>query len=737
MIGQQRAVRKGGRRGPSIEKLLEKIRSYNPACGEALLRKAFDFASSAHAGQTRLTGHPYITHSFEVALILAELELDDASICCGLLHDTVEDTSVTLEDLRREFGEDMARLVEGVTSLRHLHFHSRREHQAENLRRMLLAMAKDLRVILVKLADRLHNLRTLHPHPPEKQQEVVEETIQIFAPIAHRLGIWRLKWDLEDLSLRYLDPEAYRQIKRRIARSRQERERTISTAIEQLRARLEARGIEAEIRGRPKHFYSIYQKMRSQGVDFGQILDLEAIRVLANTIPDCYAILGEVHNLWLPLPDMFSDHIAKPKPNLYRSLHTKVIGPRGSPMEVQIRTWEMHREAEYGVAAHWRYKEGLPGQPEDGDFGFERKLSWLRQLIELQSDVSDPGQWLNTIKLDLFKDQVFVFTPRGDVIDLPVGSTPIDFAYRIHTDIGHHCTGARVNGKLVPLNYAFRNGDVCEILTSKSSRGPSSDWLAFAATSPAKSRIRQWFRRVNREENIQLGRRRLEEECHRAGLGAKEVLGEESLASLAQRMNYASAEDLLAAVGYHEIAAETVINRLAEGAPKKKAPPPGETARGAHSQTALQLGISATGAEDMLLRRSRCCAPLPGDDIIGYVTRGKGIAVHRADCPNISLLRSEPGRLLNLEWTRSPDRFYPTPIVIEAIDRVGLLQDLLSIVSADNVNISTARATTKKGKDTAQIYLVLDVTDAAQLNAIVAQLARHADVLSTHRVQAG
>jgi GTP pyrophosphokinase len=725
MIGEERTARRISRRSPRFEELLEKVKSYNPAADEALLRRAFDFASRAHEGQTRLTGHPYITHSFAVALILADLELDDASICCGLLHDTVEDTAVTLEDLRREFGENMARLVEGVTSLRRLHFHSRQEHQAENLRRMLLAMARDLRVILVKLADRLHNLRTLHPHTPEKRQEVVEETIQIFAPIAHRLGIWKLKWELEDLSLRYMDPEAYRYIRRRIARSREERERIITAPIGQLRERLQARGIEAEIRGRPKHFYSIYQKMRSQGVDFSQILDLDAIRVLANTVPDCYAILGEVHSVWLPLPDMFSDYIAKPKPNLYHSLHTKVIGPHGGPMEVQIRTWEMHREAEYGVAAHWRYKEG-----GDADFSFDRKLSWLRQVIELQSDVSDPSQWLDALKLDLFKDQVFVFTPKGDVIDLPVGSTPVDFAYRIHTDLGHHCTGARVNGKLAPLNYTFRNGDVCEILTSKSSHGPSTDWLTFIVTSQAKSKIRQWFRRMNREENVQLGRHRLEEECRRAGLNAKEILSEESLAPLAQRMNYASVEDMLAAVGYHELTAETVLNRLGEGGAKKKEP-----ARPAHSQTALQLGITATGAEDMLLRRSRCCSPLPGDEILGYVTRGKGIAVHRADCPNIALLRAEPGRMLNLDWARSPQLLYPTRIAIEAMDRVGLLQDLLTIVSASNVNISSAKATTKKRKNTAQIDLVLDVTDAGQLNTIVAQLSRHADVLSIHRVQ--
>ncbi|MFB3880195.1 MAG: bifunctional (p)ppGpp synthetase/guanosine-3',5'-bis(diphosphate) 3'-pyrophosphohydrolase [Armatimonadota bacterium] len=713
-----------------IEELLERAASYNPEVNRDLLVAAYEFASGAHRGQKRLTGEDYVTHPLEVAKLLTELEMDDASLAAALLHDVVEDTGRQLAEVRTRFGEEIALLVDGVTKLRRIQFDTGRSRQAENLRRMLLAMARDLRVILIKLADRLHNMRTLRGLPPARRKEVAQETLQILAPIAHRLGVWRFKWELEDLSLRYLDPPRYHEISQAVARTRDERLAAIEQAISQLGSRLREMGIEAHIEGRPKHFYSIYQKMQTQAVDFHQIHDLEAIRVIVNTETECYTVLGVVHSLWLPLPDMFTDYIAKPKPNMYQSLHTKVVGPGGGPMEIQIRTWAMHRRAEYGVAAHWRYKEG-----RGGDLQADAKLSWLRQLLDLQSDLRDPQEWLESLKLDLFKDQVFVFTPKGDVIDLPAGSTPIDFAYRIHTEVGHHCVGARVNGRMVALNYVFRNGDVVEILTSSRPEAkPSLDWLSFAASSPARSKIKAWYRRAQRDESIVRGKERLQEECARLGVDPETTLAEKALRALAPRLSYLSVDDVYAAVGYGDLAAETVIRRLRGEPPKtqkRKRPAKGE-------QGSLRVGISAGGVTDVLFRLSRCCAPVPGDPIVGFITRGRGVTVHRATCPNVAYYsRRESDRLVPLEWTMGPDVYFPVTIEVDALDRVGLASDVTSIVSGQGTNILEAKVSTGGKPRMARMSLRIEVKSLAHMQDIMNRISALSDVLRVDRARRG
>lgn len=711
----------------SLAALLARAASYDPEVDQALLTRAYEFAAAAHAGQKRLTGDDYITHPLAVAGLLTELELDQVSLAAALLHDVVEDTPRAAEELQASFGPEIASLVDGVTKLSQIQFDTGKQQQAENLRRMLLAMAKDLRVILIKLADRLHNMRTLEPLPATRRRAVAEETLQIFAPIAHRLGIWRYKWELEDLALRHLQPGKHEEIAAAVARTREERLGVIQQAISQLRPRLEALGIQAEIEGRPKHFYSIFQKMQKQAVDFDQILDLEAIRVVVHTEPECYTALGVVHSLWLPLPNMFTDYIAKPKPNLYQSLHTKVIGPHGGPMEVQIRTWVMHRRAEYGVAAHWRYKEGT-----SGDLEAEAKLSWLRQLLDLSGDLRDPQEWLESLKLDLFKDQVFVFTPKGDVIDLPAGSTPVDFAYRIHTQVGHTCVGAKVNGRLVPLSYVFDNGDVAEIITSSRPGRPSLDWLNFAVTSQARSRIKAWYRREQRDESIVRGRRKLEEECERMGASPAEALAESALEDLAPRLNFLSAEDLYAAVGYGDLSAETVVRRL-RGEPTRARP---RKRPSRQDQGALQLAITAGGVKDVLFRLSRCCAPVPGDPIVGFITRGRGVTVHRADCPNAGYYaRREPARMVPLEWALGPEVSFRVLVQVDALDRVGLLSDITSIISATNTNIVEARARAAGKPKIARFELTLEVQGLKQLQAIMDRIGALSDVLRVYRAR--
>ena len=717
-----------------IQPVLDKVASYRPQADLELIKHAWDFAYKAHDGQLRVSGEPYVSHPLAVATILADLSMDEKSISAALLHDVVEDTGTPHEKIVEEFGAEVAELVEGVTKISRIDFAASKARQAENLRRMFMAMARDLRVIIIKLSDRLHNMRTLKYLPTERRRAVAEETIQIFAPIAHRLGLWSFKWELEDLCLRYLEPAKYRRIVHLVAKSRTEREGRIKAAIEQLATRLREAGIKAEVYGRPKHFYSIYLKMKTQGVDFSQILDIEAIRVIVDEVPDCYTALGVVHSLWLPMPDMFYDYIAKPKANMYQSLHTKVLGPTGDPMEVQIRTWEMHRTAEYGIAAHWRYKEGGtgPAGPKKAD----DKLTWVRRLIELHSDFSDPGEWLDSAKLDIFKDQVFVFTPNGDIIDLPTGATTVDFAYRIHTEVGHSCVGAKVNGKLMSLNYVFKNGDLAEILTAKTSHGPSLDWLTFVTTSTAKSRIKAWFRHQRRDENVLHGRQMLKAECKRQSLPVAEVLTEENLRHLAEKLNFASIDDIYAAVGFGESSAESVVHRLA-GKPHAlpSLPPPSEPKA---VQGKLELSVSTTGIKSdssILFKLSRCCCPVPGDEIIGYVTRGRGVTIHRTDCHNIQTYRKdEPERLMSVEWSLSQHAVYPVQVEIEALDRVGLLNDITAIITTSNTNIRSATMGTKKNR-LATFSFMLDISDIEHLNRLMRDISSLSDILRVYRLK--
>ncbi|HEY3377381.1 MAG TPA: bifunctional (p)ppGpp synthetase/guanosine-3',5'-bis(diphosphate) 3'-pyrophosphohydrolase [Armatimonadota bacterium] len=723
-----------------FERVLARVARSIPQFNRELLVRVYEFAVLIHGGQTRKSGDPYIIHPLEVAYILSELEMDEASVAAGLLHDTIEDgllerpngdiTPVTHADLSQRFGPEIASLVEGVTKLGALHFHSKEARQAENLRKMLLATARDIRVILIKLADRLHNMRTLKYLSEADQLRIADETLRIFAPIAHRLGIWKIKWELEDQSLRYLDAEAYRQIQNRVNRTRSEREEVVSTAIQQLTDRMAQLGIEADVVGRPKHFYSIYNKMKSQDIDFNQILDLEAIRVLVNNVQACYAVLGEVHSLWLPLPNMFTDYIAKPKPNLYQSLHTKVIGPHGQPLEVQIRTWDMHRTAEVGIAAHWHYKEG-----GSRDVDFESKLAWLRGLLDSQNEAKSEADWIESIKVDLFKDQVFVFTPAGDIIDLPAGSTPIDFAYRIHTDIGSRCSGAKVNGRLVPLSYHFANGDVVEIIV-RANQVPSLDWLTYVASAHARGKIKAFFRKRDREENIQHGHAALDEECRRLGLPAVEVLRQEKLLAVANKMNLMTVEELYALIGYGEITAEGVIHRIREDIPKRSLDELRASGQSSLEQGQLPIQISSSGIDGIFFRLSRCCKPIPGDVIVGYVTRGKGVTIHRMDCPNLQKLRSNPEeteRLMTLEWQDTGEGLYDAEIEIVVLDRLGLLADIGAILSETKTNIRSAKMTSEPKKHTGHIIITVDTTGTQHLQSIIQRINVLSDIIQIHR----
>jgi GTP pyrophosphokinase len=733
-----------GRLDERFATVLARVARYAPLKNRELLTRAYEFACAIHEGQSRKSGDPYITHPLEVAHVLAELEMDESTIAAAFLHDTIEDgllerpngqvTQVTREDLAQRFGPEVANLVEGVTKLGTLHFHSHQERQAENLRKMLLATARDVRVVLIKLADRFHNMRTLKFMPEADQKRIADETLRIYAPIAHRLGVWKIKWELEDLSLRALEPDIYRDLQAKVNRTRAEREAVIATAIQQLSERLAQLGIEAEVVGRPKHFYSIYNKMKSQDIDFTQILDLEAIRVVVNTIQACYAVLGEVHSQWIPLPNMFTDYIATPKSNMYQSLHTKVIGPNGQPLEVQIRTWEMHRIAEVGIAAHWHYKEG-----GSRDVEFERKLAWIRGLLDLRAESKNEEDWLESLKVDLFNDQVFVLTPAGDIIDLPAGSTPIDFAYRIHTDLGAKCAGAKVNGHLVPLTYQFANGDVAEIIV-RANQKPSLDWLKFVATHQAKTRIKAYFRKANREENMQRGRQALEEECKRTGMPTAEILKADKLLAIAHKLNLATIDDLYALIGYGELTAEGVVHRIREDIPRRSLGELHTSNTLNQQQGQLPIQVSKSGIDGMLFRLSKCCQPIPGDSIVGYVTRGKGVTIHRMDCPNLRALQQSPTeseRLMILDWEDKGEGNYQAELEIVALDRMGLLADIGAILSEMKTNIRTAKMSSDAKKHVANIILKIDTSGQENLQEIIARINLLNDIIQIHRRRTG
>jgi guanosine-3',5'-bis(diphosphate) 3'-pyrophosphohydrolase len=725
----------------NIDEIIELVKGYNPHADVELIRKAYEFAAIAHEGQKRLSGEPYIVHPLEAARTLADLEMDATSIAAGLLHDVVEDSRVTVDEIKATFGPEISLLVDGVTKLKLADFEVNSEkapdapkkrrtelkRSAENLRKIFLAMARDLRVMIIKLADRLHNLTTLYALPPDRQHRVAAETLQIYAPLAHRLGIWKIKWQLEDLAFKYLEPEAYETIAEKVARTRVEREEDLKVAVQSIKTRLESEGIEAYIQARPKHLYSIYGKMLKEGVDFQDIYDLSALRIIVNSVTDCYHVLGIVHDMWMPIPDRFTDHIAKSKSNMYQSLHTKVVGPRGEPLEIQIRTWEMHRMAEFGIAAHWQYKEGGARAGDE----FERKLSWLRQqLFDWQADTDEPNEFLRSVINDLFTDQVFVFTPRGDVIDLPAGSTPVDFAYRIHSDVGSKCVGAKVNGRIVPLAYKFNNGDIVEII-SRSNSQPSLDWLSFVKTSHARNRIKSHFRKLHYADSVAKGRELLEREMERLGHEALAVLKPDKLHKIAQGLNLQSDEDLLAAIGYGHVAAATVVNKLKAELPQQDVLVVGS---GVRPEGEAKLALSLDGADTMMIKRGPCCGPIPGDEVVGYITRGRGMVLHRQVCPNVTAYRTQdPDRLVSVDWNQTDGQRYPTDIKIEALDRVGLLNDISAIFSEAKTNINAAKIHSIPNK-MARLDLTVDVQDVNHLNTLMTSIARLTDIMRIERM---
>lgn len=711
----------------TIADLVVKVRQYDPALEPGWLESVYTLAEGAHAGQRRASGESYIEHPLAVADILAELEMDRATIAAALLHDVVEDTTVTSDQVEERFGAEIASLVDGVTKLTRIPYQSKEDAQVENLRKMFLAMAKDIRVIIIKLADRLHNMRTLGSLPPAKQQTIAQETVEIYAPIAHRLGIWRMKWDLEDLSLRYLDPEAYRDIADRVAKKRGEREATVAGVIEELKTQFGAIGLEADVSGRPKHFYSIHKKMQ-KGRDFSTIYDLTAVRVIVDSVKDCYGALGVVHSIWKPLPGRFKDYIAMPKPNMYQSLHTTVVGPGGDPLEVQIRTWEMHRTSEYGIAAHWRYKEGSKRD------NFEDKLTWLRSLLEWQNDMRDSRTFMENLKLDLFDSQVFIFSPKGDVFSLPAGATPLDFAYQVHTSIGNHCVGAKVNGKIVPLDFSLKNGDIVEVLVNKSSARPSLDWLSIVKTSGAKHKIKQWFRKERKEENTILGQEMLEAELARQGVRLDAARGE-AIAKVATKLNYAAPADLFAAIGFGDASAVSVAVRIREEIKTDNVVEIAAVVRPqpVHRRVARNSsGIRIAGVDDVLVRLSKCCSPVPGDPIMGFVTIGRGVSVHRADCPNVAFMNAAPERILDAQWAGKTDIQHAVDIEIEANDRPGLLQDIMAVCSELKTNASSVNARVKR--ESASISITALISNLDHLHTLLRKLSAIRDVRTVYRV---
>lgn len=718
-----------------IENLISKIEEYNPNVNLEAIIKAYNFAEASHRGQLRNSGEAYFVHPFNVAMILADLNMDEATIAAGLLHDVLEDTNVTYETLVGKFGEEIANLVDGVTKLKKLKYKTKQENQAENLRKMVLAMAKDIRVIIIKLADRLHNMRTLEYMSEEKKKEKALETLEIYAPLAHRLGISRIKWELEDLALRYLDPEGYYDLVEKVSKRRKEREAYIQRIIKQIDEKLEEMNITRDISGRPKSFYSIYKKMVYQNKSFEQIFDLTAIRIIVDTIKDCYGVLGIVHTMWKPIPGRFKDYIAMPKPNMYQSLHTTVIGPEGEIFEVQIRTWEMHRTAEYGIAAHWKYKEGSVKTDN-----FDEKLAWLRQLLEWQKELKDPREFMETLKIDLFADEVFVFTPKGDVINLPNGSTPIDFAYRVHTAVGHNCVGAKVDGRIVPLDYKLKNGNIVEILTSSNSSGPSIDWLKIVKSNQAKNKIRQWFKREQRGANILKGKELLEKEIKRQGLKVGEVLKEEWIKKVANKLSLNTPDDLYAGLGYGSITISQVMSRLREyynehyGIRIDEANEEAKISEqiSARGRKRFTQGVSIKGVENIKVKFSKCCNPVPGDDIIGYITRGRGVSIHRKDCPNLSSLEGKE-RFIEVFWNTDEKAEYPAEIQIKGTDRPGLLTEITSKITEAQLSLLALNARTNKEK-LAIINMTLEIKDIDQLRELMKKIKKLKGVIDVYRV---
>lgn len=712
-----------------IEDLIKIVEKYMTKDEVAFVMKAYEYAKLMHKDQKRKSGEPYIIHPVNVAIILADLDMDVETIVSALLHDVVEDTPATYDDIKEMFSEDVAKIVDGVTKLNKLNYKSSEAFQAENLRKMILAMNNDIRVIIVKLADRLHNLRTLEYMNEEKRKQKAQETIEIYAPLAGRLGIFKIKWELEDLSLRYLDPEGYYDLVEKINKKRSEREKEINEIIKKISAELDKQDLHYDISGRPKNFYSIYKKMKGKSKSFESIYDLIAVRILVDTVKDCYAVLGIVHSMWKPLPGRFKDYIAMPKPNMYQSLHTTVISDTGEIFEIQIRTYEMHEVAEYGIAAHWKYKGGKT-QGKDVD----SKLDWLRQLLEWQKDLKDPKEFIDTLKIDFFDDEVFVFTPNGDVVDLPEGSTPVDFAYRVHTGVGNTCVGAKVDSRIVPLNYKLKNGNIVEVITQKSSSGPSRDWLKFVKSPRAKQKIKQWFKSKEKDISIEKGKELFDREAKKLGLDTNILDNEKIYQKLAKELSINSISDLFASIGYGNFKEKLVINKilniknaienigltkneddyLKSSSPKKDA-----------------TGVRIDGLEGMKIKFAKCCNPVPGDEIIGFVTRGYGVSVHRKDCTNIAnYLDSD--RCLDAEWdTEASDKFLAN-VTIRAVDRTGILSEITAMAKEANVGIQSLSAKSNTISDIF-IYLTFEVVGKDELDKMIQKLKTINGILDVYR----
>ncbi|NRD75956.1 bifunctional (p)ppGpp synthetase/guanosine-3',5'-bis(diphosphate) 3'-pyrophosphohydrolase [Bacillus sp. BRMEA1] len=722
----------------TADQVIDTTRKYLNEEHVALVRKAYEFAKHAHREQYRKSGEPYIIHPIQVAGILADLQMDPGTVAAGFLHDVVEDTNVSLKDIEAAFNSEVAMLVDGVTKLGKIKYKSHEEQQAENHRKMFVAMARDIRVILIKLADRLHNMRTLKHLPAEKQRRISNETLEIFAPLAHRLGISKIKWELEDTALRYLNPQQYYRIVNLMKKKRAEREQYLDDVMNEVKERLAEVSIKSELSGRPKHIYSIYRKMALQNKQFNEIYDLLAVRIVVNSIKDCYAVLGIIHTCWKPMPGRFKDYIAMPKPNMYQSLHTTVIGPKGDPLEVQIRTFEMHRIAEFGIAAHWAYKEG---KSIDDNTSFDEKLTWFREILEFQNDITNAEEFMESLKIDLFSDMVFVFTPKGDVLELPSGSVPIDFAYRIHSEIGNKTIGAKVNGKMVTLDYKLKTGDIIEILTSKHSYGPSQDWLKLAQTSQAKNKIRAFFKKQRRDENIVKGKELVEKEIRSMEFDIKEILTPENLKKVAEKFNFSNEEDMYAAVGYNGVTALQVANRLTEKWRKKRDQEQSASItnvisdlKSFPSSKKRESGVRVQGIDNLLIRLSRCCNPVPGDEIVGYITKGRGVSVHRADCTNIDKNEAQ-SRLIPVEWESSLNdrKEYNVDIEISGYDRRGLLNEVLQAVNETKTNISAVTGKTDRNK-MATINMSIAIHNVSHLRKVVDRIKQIPDIYSVRRM---
>lgn len=716
-----------------IDSLIELVKKNNPDADTEMILKAYHLADGAHKDQKRLSGEAYIIHPVSVAYILAEYKMDTETIVAAILHDVIEDTSYTYDDIKEMFNEQVADLVEGVTKIGKIEYQSKEESQAENLRKMVLAMSKDIRVILIKLVDRLHNMRTLEYMKESKQIEKSRETLDIYAPIANRLGIQTIKAELEDLALKYLDPDGYYELVKKVKMKKQSREEYINKVIKILEKKIDEVGIEAKIYGRSKHFYSIYRKMKAQNRNFDEIYDLIAVRVIVDSVKDCYGVLGIVHTQWKPIPGRFKDYIAMPKPNMYQSIHTTVIGPNGDPFEIQIRTKEMHETAEYGIAAHWKYKEGITDS-NNKELRYENKMSWLRQILEWQKELDNANDLVETIKVDLLNEEVYVFTPQGKVVELPMGSCPLDFAYRIHSDVGNSCVGAKVNGKIVPLNYTLNNGDIVEIMTSKNSNGPSRDWLNFTKSAHARNKIRQYFKKEEKEENIAKGKTMLEREIKREGLQDTKLLSTSELEVVSDKMGYKTLSDFYAAIGYSGVKIGTVLQKMRLLFPKEFPEPEEEVVIKKNAKLKKSnSSVIVAGHNEIDVRFSKCCNPVPGDKIVGYITVGRGISVHRTDCPNV-LGMTDPSRIVDVEWNKfGIGGSFTAEVQIKAREKQGLLIEISKIFLEMNIPLTALTARNEKGEFD-YFSATFEVKTRRELNLLIKNLNKIPEIISIHRV---